>query len=284
MFLCIKNNLNKMKIRYLSLMIFFSLILLNSCKEDKKKKQIDQPIVPITQLSYELIGTLPHNTNSFTEGLLWNDGKLFESTGSPEDLKQTKSVVGIVDTTSGNIDVKVEIDRNIFFGEGIVILNDKLYQLTYKNQTCFIYDAKSFKQIGTYKYTNSEGWGMTTDGKSLILSDGTDKITYWNPSDMSTEKVIEVKAKGVPQAYLNELEYVNGYIYANLWTTNQIVKIDPNTGNIVAFIDFAELATKAKSVNPNIAEMNGLAYHKTDGLLYVTGKFWANIYKVKINL
>jgi glutamine cyclotransferase len=224
---------------------------------------------------------LPHDANAFTEGLLFHDGQLYESTGSPAELANTKSIVGPVDLKTGKIDAKIEIDKSKFFGEGITILNDKLYQLTYKNQICFIYDAKTFKPIGNYKYSNAEGWGMTHDGKSIIMSDGTDKITYWSPADMSVEKTLSVKANGQAQVYLNELEYINGFIYANIWQTTQIAKIDPNTGNIVGVIDIANIFNDAKAKSANIDVPNGIAYNKENDQIYITGKLWKNIYQIQ---
>jgi glutaminyl-peptide cyclotransferase len=268
-----------MKFRILILLGFAFLI--SACRDDKKKKDSTPPPV-VQQMIYTVKGKLPHDAKAFTEGLFFHQGKLYEGTGSPNDMPETKTQIGIIDTATGKMDVKAELDRNQFFGEGVVILNDKLYQLTYKNQTCFIYDAKTFKQLGTYKYTNAEGWGMTTDGKSLIISDGTDKITYWNPADMSTEKTISVKANGQPQIYINELEYVNGHIYANVWTTNQIVKIDPNSGHIVGVFDVTNLFNEAKSVNPKLSETNGIAYNPDSKLLYITGKMWPTIYKLEV--
>jgi glutaminyl-peptide cyclotransferase len=259
--------------------ICFSIFLL-SCKEDKKKATVPPPVVQ--QLNYSVKGKIPHDITAFTEGIFFHEGNLYEGTGSPADMPQTKTVIGIVDTSSGKLDPKIELDSKQFFGEGITILNNKLYQLTYKNQTCFIYDAKSFKQINSYKYVNAEGWGMTTDGKHLIMSDGTDKISFWNPENMETDREIFVKANGQPQIYINELEYIKGFIYANIWQTNQIVKIDPQSGHIVGVFDITPLFAEAKQSHPTLSETNGIAYNPTNKLLYVTGKMWPYIYKLDV--
>ncbi len=262
------------------------LLFTFSCKQDKKplkQENIKNDERTVQLINHTLVGQTPHDVGAFTEGLLFYEGKLYESTGSPEEIKMTRSIIGEVDLKSGRIDVKVEIDRNKFFGEGIVFLNNKLYQLTYKNQMCFIYDAKTFKPIGNFKYTNAEGWGMTTDGKSLIVSDGSDKIYYWNPENFKVEKTLNITANGKPQDHINELEMINGYIYANIWLTPQIAKIDPATGVIIGVLDLGPIMQDAKNNNPRIAEMNGIAYNASNNLVYVTGKFWPYIYQIDFN-
>jgi glutaminyl-peptide cyclotransferase len=261
------------------------ILVVASCKEDKTKKDSTASTSTaspqtVKLINHTLVGQTPHDVGAFTEGLLFYDGKLYESTGSPEEIKMTRSLVGEVDLKTGEIKVKAEIDRNKFFGEGIVFLNNKLYQLTYKNQMCFIYDAKTFKPLGNFKYTNAQGWGMTTDGKSLIMSDGTDKIYYWNPDNYKVEKTLNITANGRPQENINELEMINGFIYANIWLTNQIAKIDPATGAIVGVLDLSAIENDARSKNRRIAEMNGIAYNPSNGLVYVTGKFWPYIYQI----
>ena len=153
-----------------------------------KNKTKQKSLNGIAIIEYSLGKTFPHSIESYTEGLLFHDNKLYESTGSPDNYPNTRSVIGIVNLKTGKIDVKIEIDRNKYFGEGILFFNEKLYQLTYKNQIGFIYDSKDFKQIGTFKYSNKEGWGMTTDGSSIIMSDGTNFITYWDPDSLKEIK------------------------------------------------------------------------------------------------
>ena len=148
----------------------------------------------------------------------------------------------------------------------------------------FIYDATTFKSLGTFKYANAEGWGLTTDGKALIMSDGTDKLTFINPDNYNKTKELSIKANGNPVYYLNELEYVNGYIFANIWTSTQIAKINATTGNVVGVLDMTALFNDAKSKNPNCAEMNGIAYNPSSGQLWVTGKMWPNIYQIQCEL
>jgi glutamine cyclotransferase len=258
-------------------------IILSGCNNNSisNKKTPERTINGISIIEYSVNGTYPHGTDSYTEGFLFNDGNLFESTGSPENYPYAKSVIGIVSLKTGKIDVKIELDRNKYFGEGILFFNDKLYQLTYKNQLGFIYDSKSFKQTGTFTYENKEGWGMTTDGKSIIMSDGTNYITYWDPGNLKEIKRLNITYNGASALYLNELEYINGYIYANVWTTNFIAKIDTSDGKIVGLIDLTSLYQKAKKENPLSEATNGIAYESDKDKVLVTGKFWPFIFEIK---
>jgi len=216
--------------------------------------------------------------------LLFHDNQLFESTGSPEEFPDTKSVFGNVDLKTGKIEVKAELDRQKYFGEGILFFKDKIFQLTYKNQIGFIYDAKTYKNIGSFSYSNKEGWGLTTDGKNIIMSDGTNLITYLDPDSLKPTKTLGITFNGSSALYINELEYINGFIYANIWTTSNIAKIDPQTGKIVGIIDISSLYLEAKKKNSMSEATNGIAYDKSDGRIFVTGKFWPTIYQIKFQL
>lgn len=265
------------------ILTFLVAFLIIGCKDNSnsRKKQSNRSINGITIINYSLGKIYPHSIESYTEGLLFHDNKLFESTGSPENYPNTRSVIGIVNLRTGKIDVKVEIDRNKYFGEGILFFNDKLYQLTYKNQIGFIYDSKDFKQVGSFKYLNKEGWGMTTDGSSIIISDGTNFITYWEPDSLNEIKRINITYNGSSALYANELEYINGYIYANIWTTNYIAKIDPADGKIVGLIDLTSLFLKARKEYPQSVATNGIAYDPIKDRILVTGKFWPYIFEIK---
>lgn len=264
-------------------------IVITSCEPEKPKENNVVPPVTnnapeIPQISYSVENQFPHDINSFTEGFLFHDGKLYESTGATENLPQTKSLFGEVDLKTGKIDVKAELDRNIYFGEGIAFLNGKVFQLTYKNQMGFIYDGKTFKNIGKFTYTNREGWGLTTDGKSLIMSDGTSYITYLDPTSFAVTKTLDVAENNYVVENINELEFIKGFIYANIWMTNIIVKIDPNTGDVVAKIDLNDLARQSKEKHPGSLEMNGIAYDSISNKIVVTGKMWPTIYEIKFPL
>jgi glutaminyl-peptide cyclotransferase len=258
-------------------------LILSGCNNNSKssKKTNIKNINGTPIIEYSIKKNLPHSTDSYTEGFIFHDDKLYESTGSPEEYPNPRSVIGIVNLKTGKIDVKVEIDRNKYFGEGILFFNNKLYQLTYKNQLGFIYDSKTFKQIGTFTYANKEGWGMTSDGKSIIMSDGTNFITYWDPENLKEIKKINITYNGASALYANELEYINGYIYANVWTTNYIAKIDTADGKIVGLIDLTSLFQRAKRENPLSEATNGIAYDSKKDRVFVTGKFWPYIFEIK---
>lgn len=261
------------------------LAVLVACEEDKPKHTIVEPPVveapKIPEIKFTVANQYPHDITSFTEGFYFNDGKLFESTGSPDNVPYAKSVFGSVDLKTGKIEVKAELDKAIYFGEGSVYLNGKVFQLTYKNQTGFIYDGKTYKNIGKFTYTNREGWGLTTDGKSLIMSDGTSYLTFIDPVSFTSTKTLDVAENDRVLENLNELEYIKGFIYANVWITNTIVKIDPNTGNVVGKMDLSSLSYESKTRNANSLEMNGIAYDSLSGKVLVTGKLWPTIYEIK---
>lgn len=274
-----------MKHTHLKNILFCALacMLIASCGDPAKQapKTPEAPAAKATPLiPYKLVATYPHDTTAFTEGFLFYDNKLFESTGDVDYLPHTRSVFGIVDLAKGKLDVKAELDKNIYFGEGIVVLHDKIYQLTYQNQVGFIYDAKTYKNLGQFSFRNKEGWGMTTDGKSLIMSDGTFELTYLNPADMSVEKTVSVTESGYGLDHINELEYINGFIYANVWMTNHLIKIDPASGEVVGRIDLDDLGVKAKAKYPRSLEMNGIAYDPATDKILVTGKMWPEIYEI----
>jgi len=232
-------------------------------------------------INYALVNTYPHDTMSFTEGLLIHNGQLYESTGSPEDLPQTRSLFGILDLTTGKINKKVELDRDKYFGEGITFLNDKIYQLTYTTKIGFIYDAKTFRKLGEFSFPGREGWGMTTDRTFLILSDGTNTIYYLDPSDFKLIKTVQVVNEKGPVGKINEVEYINNFIYANVYETNSIIKIDPVSGKVTGVLDLTSLGNEAISRYPGSMEMNGIAYDSVSRKIYITGKMWPILYEIQ---
>jgi glutaminyl-peptide cyclotransferase len=234
-------------------------------------------------ISYSVLNALPHDRNSYTEGLLMYRGNLYESSGAPLEYDSTRSAVGIVDPTSGKLMVKAELDRKIYFGEGIAILNNKLYQLTWKNKKGFIYDLKTFKKTGEFSFPSEEGWGMTTDGRSLIMSDGTSNLTFLDPVSFKTIRILGVTDNNGPVGNLNELEWVNGTILANKYQTPYILRIDPSTGKVLGKADFSNLVNEVKLKEPDVDYMNGIAYDSAKNRILITGKLWTHIYEVKLN-
>jgi glutaminyl-peptide cyclotransferase len=265
-------------------LIIISIILISQgCTNNPvaEKRAVHRFDNQIQTIKFSVVKTYPHDSGSFTEGFIFHNNQLFESTGSPDDFPETRSVFGIVDLKTGKIDIKAELDRNKFFGEGIVFLRDRIYQVTYENQTCFVYDAETYAKVDSYKYKNKEGWGLTTDGKSIIMSDGTNIITWLDPDSLNVIKTLNITFNGASALYMNELEYINGYLYANIWTTDNIAKIDPETGRIVGIIDLSSLYVEAKKKYALSEATNGIAFDSSHDRIFVTGKFWPVIYQIK---
>lgn len=266
------------------LLIILTATILFSCNGNKGRKvDPEAPENSIPVIQYKFIKSYPHDTTAFTEGFLFHKGELYESTGATPNLSQTRSLFGVVDLTTGQINVKVEIDGLKYFGEGIAFLAGKVYQLTYKTKVGFIYDDISFKKVGEFIIPSKEGWGLTTNGKELIMSDGTNILTCLDPKDLHVIRKISVTENGSAKFNLNELEYFNHSIYANIWSTNKIVKIDPDDGKVVGEFDLTPFASEAKSIYSGSLEMNGIAYDSAANRVFVTGKLWPKIYEIKIS-
>lgn len=268
----------KQKLFLLYLITFIFL----SCNSSKKSKSVKTVEKAIPTINFDYITSYPHDITSFTEGFLIYEGELYESTGAPEYLPQTKSLFGRVNLETGKIETNVEIDKAKYFGEGITFLNNKAYQLTYQSKVGFIYEMPSFKKIKEFTIPSDEGWGLTTDGEFLIMSDGSCQLKYLDPETMQVIKTIEVTENGYIKEDLNELEYIKGYIFANIWTTTIIVKIDPSDGKIVGKFDMADYAFEAKSLYRGSLEMNGIAYDPINNKTYLTGKLWPKIYEIRL--
>ncbi len=260
------------------LLIALSAGCTNNDHQDAGSTPPDNSPQPI---NYSVVKTLPHDTSAYTEGFLFHDGQLYESTGTDSDWGPSRrSLFGIVDTLTGKIRTKVEIDKKKYFGEGIVFLKDKVYQLTYKTKVGFIYDARTFKKLGEFKFPSEEGWGMTTNGADLIMSDGSSNITWLDPDSFQPVKILNVTDNNGPVSNINELELIKGYMYANQWTTNYILKIDTASGKVLGKIDLGALAESAKNDYAGSEVLNGIAYDPANGAIYVTGKLWPHIYEI----
>ena len=264
------------------------LILFVACNNNSTES--GNADIPVTEtgneppaITYTILNALPHDQNSYTEGFLMHEGKLFESSGAPQENDKTRSIVGIVDPATGHITVKAELDRKTYFGEGITILHDKLYQLTWENKKGFIYDLKTFKKTGEFSFPSKEGWGMTTDGTSLIMSDGSSNLTWLDPVTFKTIRIVGVTDNNGPVGNVNELEWVNGKILANVYQTPYIIRIDPATGKVLGKADFSGLLKELKSKNPDVDYMNGIAWDSAKNNILITGKLWPNIYEVRLN-
>src|SRR5258708_26100376 len=271
-----------------SLFVFFIPIsLLTACNNNDRQdnsaaETTKAPDNTPPTINYTVVNALPHDTTAYTEGFLFHNGQLYESTGTePEMPVSRKSMFGTVDLASGKITPKSELSRNKYFGEGIVFLNGKVYQLTYTTKVGFIYDAKTFKKLGEFTFPSKEGWGMTTDGTYLIISDGSSNINYLHPTTFRLVQVLGVTDNNGPVSNINELELIKGYLYANQWQTNYILKIDPASGKVLGKINLESLDSEARNKYPGAEVLNGIAYDSTTGKVYVTGKLWSNIYEIR---
>lgn len=226
-------------------------------------------------LKYKIVNTYPHDTNSFTEGLEFYKDTLYESTG-----QKGSSYLRKYDYKTGEIYKQVNLEPN-YFGEGITIINDKIYQLTWQEKTGFIYDAKTLKLEKTFAFEKDiEGWGMTNDGKYIYQSDGTEKIWKSNPENQKMIDYINVYAGTAKIKSVNELEYINGKFYANVWQKDAIAVVNPANGAVESIIDLSALR-RSISVEP-IDVLNGIAYNPKTKTIFITGKNWDKLFEIEI--
>ncbi len=229
------------------------------------------------QYSYQIVASYPHDTNHFTQGLEFHDNMLYEGTG-----QEGSSEIYQIDLRTGKKLKEYKLESQ-YFGEGITIFNDKIYELTYKNQIGFIYDLNTFKLLNTWNYKSNEGWGLTNDGHSLIMSDGTENVYFINPDTFQEEKKIQICNEHSIVKNINELEYIKGEIWANIWTTDNIVIIDPKSGKITGEINLSGLSgTIVQNQREQIDVLNGIAWNPVTDKVYVTGKLWPKIFEIKL--
>ena len=241
---------------------------------------------PLQEQEFELLDTHPHNPDNFTQGYEFFNDKLFESTGNPRQMNTT--MVAEIERTTGRSIREVK-QSNPIFGEGITILDSKIYQISWQDEKCFVYDLVGFTVIDTLNY-QGEGWGLCNDGKNLIMSDGTNQLTFRDPNNFEVLKTIEVHSDRGPVTNLNELDYVNGKVFANIWMSEQrfqhdtrmnlskIVVIDPKTGAVERYIDLQDILRKASVTNVP----NGIAYRKSTNSFWLTGKYWDQVYEIAL--
>jgi glutamine cyclotransferase len=228
----------------------------------------------VRQCRINVLEEFPHDRTSYTQGLFFHDGELYESAGQYGESSFRK-----VDLRSGRVLKRLNFEGR-YFAEGSCVLGDKLYVLTWQEKECFVYDIKTWNRIGTLRYLG-EGWGLTTDGKSLIMSDGTSTITFRNPDTFVTERSITVTLRGQNVLYLNELEYIKGEIWANVYGTDQIVRIDPATGVVRAVVNLRGILPQSLR-KPRTDVLNGIAFDPRSGGIYVTGKNWPKLYRITL--
>ena len=223
---------------------------------------------------YEVVNTYPHDSQAFTQGFVFEDGQFLESTGL-----EHRSTLRRVEVETGKVLQKVDVP-GYFFAEGLTLFGGKLYQLTWRGMKGFVYDPKTFEKTGEFKY-EGEGWGLAHDADSLILSDGTDEIRFLDPNTYAVKRTISVTDAGRPVEELNELEYVRGEIYANVWHQNRVARIDPADGRVKGWIDLSGLLKPGEVTNEE-AVLNGIAYDERGDRLFVTGKLWPKVFEIKL--
>ena len=269
---------------------FIFVLMLASCnnEEIKTESSSNEPSLAAPQsISYTVVNAYPHDTAAFTQGLEWYGDVLLESTGL-----YGKSTLRQVAPMNGKSKKQINNEKDIF-AEGITVWRDTVYQLSWENHLIFLYDAKTLKLLTT-KNWNYQGWGITNDGNALIISDGSDKLYFVEPSSMQVKNILSVKDHMGPVNNLNELEMIEGYIYANRWQYDYILKIDPKNGNVVATIDLTDVLRKnSKSdlsylsqnnstAQINGAVLNGIAYNADKKTIFITGKLWPEIFEIKL--
>jgi glutamine cyclotransferase len=230
---------------------------------------------PPARIEYRVMNTYPHDTRAYTQGLVYEDGHLYEGTGQENESSLRK-----VEIKTGEPVRLLNLASDIF-GEGITIFQDRIFQLTYKSQVGFVYEKESFTRLQRVYYDNKEGWGLTTDGKNLIMSDGSHLIYYMDPVYFTEVKRIEVYNQNGPVTRLNELEWIDGKIFANVYGKNHIVVIDPASGKVTGRMDFKGILKPADQHN-RIDVFNGIAWDGEGQRLFVTGKYWPKLFEVKI--
>ena len=284
------HHLSKIMRFYLFIFIVSTAIACNSATENTNKPAINSTnnsvanntTAKVPEYSYEIVKTYKHDPNAFTQGLIFHDGALYEGTGGSrargDDFYSSLRKVAL---ETGKVEKKFDLADD-YFGEGITIMNGKIYQVTWREKTAFVYDLNDFKLLRELRYSG-EGWGLTNDGTNLIMSDGTHVIRFMNPETFETVRTITVlKENGKPLMNLNELEFIKGEIWANVWQEDEIIRIDPATGKLLGKINFEKLVDDATAGLPNAEVLNGIAYDEAADRIFITGKRWNKLYEVKI--
>ena len=244
------------------------LVLLAACSSSDAQPLVDQPDVGP---GYVVVDEFPHDPEAYTQGFDFQGRRLFEGTGL-----YGRSSLRRVDLESGDVLRQVDLDER-FFGEGIVVRGQRVYQITWQSQRAFVYDKKTFRRIRRFTY-EGEGWGLTHDGTRLIMSNGSSTITFRDPATFEVLGRIEVTDDGEAVPSLNELEWVEGEIFANVYPTNDVVRIDPDSGEVTGHLDLTPL----KEQQPNGEVANGIAYMGAEDRLFVTGKLWDAVYEIEL--
>jgi glutamine cyclotransferase len=246
-----------------SILLVLALLSLSSCGKS-----------PPVKLSYQVVSTRAHDPTAYTQGLQLENGRLFESTG-----QYGESTLREIEPATGKVLRKRPLAKNVF-GEGLAILGGEMFVLTWKEHTAYVFDPETFKLLRSHTYPG-EGWGLTHNGKELIMSDGSSELKFINPKDFSTLRTLTVLDGNAPVKNLNELEWINGEIFANIYQSEKIARISPDDGRVTGWLDLAGLRQQLSQ--PNRAEvLNGIAFDPATGHLLVTGKYWPQMFEIKI--
>lgn len=263
----------------ISILIFFTAC--NGSGTDKPGDKDDSVAALATKvINYSITAEYPHDTSAFTEGLQIYKGKLYEGTGM-----ENESTLRISDIKTGRVEKKHFYTDPKIFGEGIQVFKGKIYQLTWKNHIVFVYDENNIDQPVKTLTWPYEGWGMTNNGTDLIMSDGSANLYYVNPEDFKVKTTIVVTDNSGPVSQINELEFIDGYILANVWGTNTIIKIDPSSGHVLGKMDLSGLKDKyfpGQVVPDRTDVLNGIAYDSSTKKIYVTGKRWPKMFEIRM--
>jgi glutamine cyclotransferase len=258
------------------------LVVLAACAKPSAGRAPSVPPSPAAasaapvRYTCEVVATWPHDPRAFTQGLVFRNGELLESTGL-----NGQSTLRDVEINSGRVTKQIEVPRQ-YFAEGLAVIGDRAFQLTWQNGKGFVYDADTFRQLQEFSY-EGEGWGLATDGRVLILSDGTSRIRFLDPATFRVLRTIDVVRDGQPVMRLNELEWINGEIFSNVWQTDEIVRIDPATGQVRGVIDCAGLLAP-QDRGPGTDVLNGIAYDAANDRLFLTGKRWPKLFQVRLKI
>lgn len=261
-------------LRYFKLftMITLAALMVKNMAACRSNRAIPANLGP--QASYQIIAVYPHDPGAYTQGLLWHNHTFIESTGL-----YGSSSLRVVEPESGKVKTFIPLEAR-FFGEGLALLNDKLYQLTWREATGFVYDLQTLKLLNTWQYP-TEGWGLTTDGTNLVMSDGSDTIYFIDPKSFETIREIKVTLDDSPLSAINELEWIEGTIFANIYLTDDIARIDPQSGKVLGMLNMSGLRPAANK--PEAGEvLNGIAYDPSSQRLFVTGKLWDVLYEIRL--
>lgn len=272
------------------MLLFTVFFLLASCGNspapakngDSNSLTAAKAVVPL--FTYEIVKTHPHDPAAFTQGLVFHEGFLYEGTGGqqvPGKNDPFFSSIRKVEIETGKVLQKHELTGE-YFGEGITIHNEKIYQLTWKERTAFVYGLADFKLLKELRYSG-EGWGLTDDGSLLYMSDGTHVIRVLDPETFDVKRTIVVNdERGQPVMMLNELEWIKGEIWANVWQTGTVMRIDPATGKLLGRVDLSPMMLEEQRQNPKADVLNGIAYDEGGDRIFVTGKLWRRLFEIKL--